>query len=350
MKSFEPYKLLRPHLRSLKPYSSARNEFEGQARIHLDANENPYPETLNRYPDPLQKILKHKISSIKNVASNRIFLGNGSDEPIDLLIRAFCEPGVDKIITPVPTYGMYRVAAGINHVQIKEILLKESFDIDPDQILKAVDNQTKIIFLCSPNNPTGNCFSREAMLSIVRQFDGLVVVDEAYIDFSSQPGLLTEIDSYSNLVVLQTLSKAWGLAGLRLGMCFANPEIIEILNRIKPPYNISEVSQRAALEALSKHSAYQHTGTIIRDRNNLTKDLSKLSIVEKVFPSDTNFLLVRIKSAEACYRFLQDNGIIVRNRIHEPLCAGCLRITIGTPAENEKLLQTLAEFNPQIEA
>jgi histidinol-phosphate aminotransferase len=346
MKTFDFNNIIRPHLKQVKPYRSARNDFEGTGYIQLDANENPYPEFLNRYPDPIQKKLKQKIAEQRNCKTENIFIGNGSDEAIDLLIRACCEPGRDNIIIPTPTYGMYRVSAEINNIKIKEVLLDEAFNLDTAGLLDAVDAQSKIIFLCSPNNPTGNCFERESILEVIRRFNGLVVVDEAYIDFSTDTSLLSEIKSYANLIILQTLSKAAGLAGVRLGICFGAVQIIELLNRIKPPYNISILNQEAGLNALEKNEAESQVAQIIKERNNLTETLRKIKYVEKVFPSEANFLLVKVRNATYCYEFLKENGIIVRDRSHEPLCADCLRITIGTTQENQKLFEALKYFNP----
>jgi histidinol-phosphate aminotransferase len=346
MKTFDFNNIIRPHLKQVKPYRSARNDFEGTGYIQLDANENPYPEFLNRYPDPIQKKLKQKIAEQRNCKTENIFIGNGSDEAIDLLIRACCEPGRDNIIIPTPTYGMYRVSAEINNIKIKEVLLDEAFNLDTAGLLDAVDAQSKIIFLCSPNNPTGNCFERESILEVIRRFNGMVVVDEAYIDFSTDTSLLSEIKSYANLIILQTLSKAAGLAGVRLGICFGAVQIIELLNRIKPPYNISILNQEAGLNALEKNEAESQVAQIIKERNNLTETLRKIKYVEKVFPSEANFLLVKVRNATYCYEFLKENGIIVRDRSHEPLCADCLRITIGTTQENQKLFEALKYFNP----
>jgi histidinol-phosphate aminotransferase len=346
MKTFDFNDIVRPHLKQVKPYRSARNDFEGAGYIQLDANENPYPEFLNRYPDPFQKNLKQKIGELRNCKTDNIFIGNGSDEAIDLLIRACCEPGRDNIIIPTPTYGMYRVSAEINNIKVKEVLLDEAFNLDTAGLMNATDAHSKIIFLCSPNNPTGNCFQRESIVEVIRRFNGLVVVDEAYIDFSTKASLLSEIKSYANLVILQTLSKAAGLAGARLGMCFSSIEIIEVLNRIKPPYNISILNQEAGLNALNKNEAGSQVTEIIKERDQLTEALQEIKYVEKVFASEANFLLVRIKNPTRCYEFLKANGIIVRDRSHEPLCAGCLRITIGTIQENQKLLEALKNYNP----
>jgi len=340
---FELEKLVRKNVLKLKPYSSARDEFQGTASVYLDANENPYPDSLyNRYPDPHQLKLKQRISEIKNIPVDQIFLGNGSDEPIDLLIRAFCEPGIDNVLIPQPTYGMYTVSAEINNVAIKTVRLSPDFDLDVTAILNAVDTNTKLIFLCSPNNPSGNLLSFEKMKQVIDGFSGLVIVDEAYIDFTSYPGFLPLLNQYSNLVVLQTLSKAWGLAAIRLGMCFASKDIIKVLNKIKPPYNISLLSQNAAFESLQKiEQKNAWVKEIIAQRDWMAEELSKTKAVQKVYPSDANFLLVKISNARAVYNQLVSRGIIVRDRSNVILCDDCLRITVGTPLENQTLLKEL---------
>jgi histidinol-phosphate aminotransferase len=334
--------LVRPNIRNLKPYSSARDEFRGRAEIFLDANENPYPTAYNRYPDPLQLALKERISASKGVPSPRIFLGNGSDEAIDLLIRAFCEPNRDAILVPEPTYGMYSVCADINAVQVQRVLLSSSYDLDLPVIRSATDRSTRIIFLCSPNNPSGNLLSRETVLSIVEDFDGLVVVDEAYIDFSGSESYTTQLNSYPNLVVLQTFSKAWGLAGLRLGMCFAREMIVSVLNKIKYPYNINCQTQELVLKALANESQKDRwVNEILNERAKLVATLNDLEMVRHVYPSDANFVLVRVDDASGTYRLLMDMGTIVRDRSRVVLCEDCLRITVGTPKENETLILQL---------
>ncbi len=340
---FELEKLVRKNVLKLKPYSSARDEFQGTASVYLDANENPYPASkYNRYPDPHQVKLKQQISKIKKVPVDRIFLGNGSDEPIDLLIRAFCEPGYDNVLIPHPTYGMYTVSAEINDVTIKNVKLTAEFDLDVPAVLNAIDASTKIIFLCSPNNPSGNLLSFEKIKQVLTSFKGLVVVDEAYIDFTNYPGFLPLLKESPNLVVLQTLSKAWGLAAIRLGMCFASEAIIGILNKIKPPYNISLLSQHAAEEGLQNEAQKNAWVTeIIAERNRIEKELVKIESVKKVYPSDANFLLVKIENARDVYQQLVNRGIIVRDRSTVILCDDCLRITIGTPLENQTLLKEL---------
>lgn len=340
---FELEKIVRKNILKLKPYSSARDEFQGTASVYLDANENPYPDSLfNRYPDPHQLKLKQCISEIKNIPIDQIFLGNGSDEPIDLLIRAFCEPGIDNVLIPQPTYGMYTVSAEINNVEIKTVKLTPDFDLDVTVILDAVDTNTKLIFLCSPNNPSGNLLSFEKVKQIISGFSGLVIVDEAYIDFTSYPGFLPLLKQYSNLVVLQTLSKAWGLAAIRLGMCFASKDILNVLNNIKPPYNISLLSQNAAVEGLQKvNQKNVWVKEIISQREWLANELTKIKAIIKVYPSDANFLLVKILNAREVYNQLVSRGIIVRDRSNVILCDDCLRITVGTPFENQTLLKEL---------
>lgn len=343
MKSFSVEAALRPHIRSLKPYSSARHEFTGEARIYLDANENPFKESFNRYPDPDQQELKTLISKIKNIEAKRIFTGNGSDEAIDLLIRAFCEPGVDHIITTPPTYGMYKVCAAINNVKNIEMPLSKDFSVSADEILKQVNSFTKIIFLCSPNNPTGNSIPSEVIIQILKQSGVLVVVDEAYIDFSAHKSLVT-LREYKNLIILQTLSKAYGLAGLRIGLALGAEEIISTLNRIKPPYNISSASQAEAIKLLCKNRWQEQIAVIISEREKLKYELTTLNFVKKVFPSDANFLLTQVSEPKACYQYLKANGIIVRDRSEEMHCSGCLRISIGTPDENHQLMKVLRDY------
>jgi histidinol-phosphate aminotransferase len=346
MKEDRISKLIRPHLKNIVPYSSARDDFKGKASVFLDANENPFDTGLNRYPDPHQVELKNKLSEIKGVPPERIFIGNGSDEAIDLLFRAFCEPGVDQVITLPPTYGMYKVSARINNIAVKEVLLDNFFDLDLENVLQAIDPMTKIIFLCSPNNPTGNSINRESIKILLSKFSGLVVVDEAYIDFSSQPSLNTWINDFSNLVVLQTLSKAWGMAAARIGLCFASAQVINILNQIKPPYNVSGPDQVQARSRLDDGNAMKASVNSIKQQRIWLKDeLSKiLKLVFTVYPSDANFLLVKVKDANRVYQYLRDHGIIVRNRSKEPNCDNCLRITVGTTEENQKLIQTLKSY------
>ena len=337
--------LLRKNIQNLKPYSSARDEYSGDAMVFLDANENPYNEPYNRYPDPLQKEVKQKISKLKNVPANNIFLGNGSDEPIDLLIRAFCEPGKDNIVTINPTYGMYQVAADTNDIEVTRVSLTADFELDSKQVLKAINEKTKLIFLCSPNNPSGNSLDKDAMLEIVQNFSGLVIIDEAYIDFAPGKSLLPEIGKYPNLVILQTFSKAWGMAGIRLGMAFASIEIISVLNKIKYPYNINILTQKKALELLdNKEQVDIWVKKLIDEREKMVNYLTKFHFVSKIYPSDANFLLVSMTDARGIYNYLVDSGIIVRDRSKIHLCDNSLRITIGTMEEDNVLLQALKEY------
>jgi histidinol-phosphate aminotransferase len=337
--------LVRRNIRELKPYSSARDEFSGEATVFLDANENPYPSPFNRYPDPLQKDLKQRISELKGVTTEKIFLGNGSDEAIDLIIRAFCEPAADAILITEPTYGMYAVCADVNNVGVRRVSLTDSFQLDTEAVLKSTDPSVKVIFLCSPNNPTGNLLDRHTVLTLAREFRGLVVVDEAYIDFASSESLTLSLDDNPNLIVLQTLSKAWGLAGLRVGMCFASSFIINVLNKIKYPYNISSLTQRYALEALQEDQRKEAwVREILKQRATLTAALKELPIVKHIYPSDANFVLVRMDNASSIYRQLMEQGTIVRDRSRVILCENCLRITVGTPEENETLIRQLREI------
>jgi len=334
--------LVRKNVLKLKPYSSARDDFQGAASVYLDANENPYTSKFNRYPDPHQSKLKQKISKIKNIPTSQIFLGNGSDEPIDLLIRAFCEPEIDNVLIPQPTYGMYSVSAEINNVQIKPGKLTPDFDLDVESIKAAWDDHTKIIFLCSPNNPSGNLLSFEKVKHIISEFAGLVIVDEAYIDFTNYEGFVPLLNKYPNLVILQTLSKAWGLAAIRLGMCFASEEIVSVLNKIKPPYNISLLSQEAAEAALANESLKNDwVAEILLERGKLIQQLRAVKIVKNIYPSDANFVLVKVENAKSVYSKLVTQGIILRDRSSVILCDDCLRITVGTPEENKLLLKEL---------
>ena len=342
MRSLE--ELVRPNVWRMRPYSSARNEFQGNASVFLDANENPWNEPINRYPDPLQRQVKARISQLKGVDPASIFLGNGSDEAIDLVILAFCEPKEDNIVTIAPSYGMYEVAAETNDVECRKVALDDHFDLDIPALWAAVDAHTKVIFLCSPNNPSGNSLNREAIYQLLRDFEGLVVVDEAYIDFSAQPSFLSELTQHPNLIVLQTFSKAWGAAAIRLGMAFAAPAIIDVLNKIKYPYNINLLVQNKALELMENEAEMrQEVKAILAERARMAKRLSEAPFGFEVFPSDANFLLVRVGDADQLYKALVDRGIIVRNRNRVQKCEGCLRITIGLPAENDLLLDALSE-------
>ncbi len=342
-------KLVRPNIKSLKAYSSARDEFKGDAHVFLDANENslgsPLIKWYNRYPDPLQLKVKEKISTIKKIGIDQIFLGNGSDEPIDLLFRIFCEPGIDEVIICPPTYGMYEVSANINNIHLNRVPLTRSFQLDMPSIEEAINPNTKIIWICSPNNPTGNSIDREDIEMIINNFDGIVVIDEAYINFARQKSFLPDLGDYQNLVVLQTLSKAWGLAALRMGMAFASTEIVSYLNKVKPPYNISEPVQELALKALGEVGQVNDMIKVIVElRGELEQALRNLQIVKKVYPSDANFVLTEVTAAKDIYNYLVSKGIVVRDRSNVVLCEGCLRLTVGTQKENESLIQALKTF------
>ena len=336
--------LVRPNIWNLQPYSSARSEFQGTATVFIDANENPWNPPYNRYPDPLQRTLKARIAEVKGVPEASIFTGNGSDEAIDLLLRIFCEPGVDNIVAIDPSYGMYQVAADINNVACRKVLLRTDFSLDVDALLAAADAQTKLIFLCSPNNPTGNSLDRQEMVRLLHTFEGIVVVDEAYIDFASQPSFLPELENYPNLVVLQTLSKAWGGAALRLGMAFASPAIIGLFNKVKYPYNVNLPAQREALALLNKPEQMEaQRQKVLEERERLRRAFEAAPFQYQVYPSDANFLLVEVGRANEIYAALVEKGVIVRNRNSVSLCRGCLRITVGTVDENTLLLQALEE-------
>lgn len=342
---FDINTLVRKNILTMKPYSSARDEFKGEAEVYLDANENPYQSPYNRYPDPLQWRVKEKLAELKGARPEQIFLGNGSDEAIDLLIRGFCEPNQDSILITEPTYGMYSVCADVNAVNVQQVLLTPDFDLDLEAFPKTFDATTKIIFLCSPNNPTANLLDREKILEVLKRFYGLVVIDEAYIDFAKSKSFIHELDKYPNLVVLQTFSKAWGLAGLRLGMAFASEQIIAILNKIKYPYNVNIRTQELALDALeNSHHKDAWVKEIVKERNKMMKALAKLKITQKVYPSDGNFVLVKVDDAHATYQYLLDKKIIVRDRSRVTLCYNCIRITIGTPDENDRLLKALKQY------
>lgn len=350
MSKFNLQSILRENVKNLIPYSSARDEFKGSASILLDANENsfgtPLSDAYNRYPDPLQLSLKERISKVKGVPAKNMFLGNGSDEAIDILIRAFCRPEVDNIVILPPTYGMYEVSAAINDVEVKKVNLDSDFQLNLDAISETIDKNTKIVFICSPNNPTGNSIFREDVETIMSNFNGLVVVDEAYINYSRSKSFIQELTEYSNLVVLQTFSKAWGMAGLRLGMAFASEEIIEVFNKIKPPYNVNQATQVLALEALDKvYIVNNWIRDTVKERGVLSNILEELPFVDRVFPSDANFILVKTEDANAIYNYLTSKGIVVRNRSKVELCEGCLRITIGTPEENQQLVSVLKEYS-----
>ncbi len=346
---FDLQNITRKNIKELVPYSSARDEFKGEASVYLDANENSYGsplnESYNRYPDPLQLKLKQRLAEIKGLPVQNIFLGNGSDEAIDILFRAFCNPGIDNVITVPPTYGMYEVSANINAVEVRKVKLKTDYQLDMEGIAEAIDEHTKIIFICSPNNPTGNSIDRQDIETILANFNGLVVIDEAYINYSRQKTFIRELTEYANLVILHTLSKAWGLAGLRVGMAFASEEIIEVFNKVKPPYNINDASQKLALEALQNvEQVNEWIKETVAEREKLIVELSSLPLVLKIYPSDANFILVKTIDPKGIYQFLVTQGIIVRDRSKVELCEGCLRITIGTPEENVLLIKALKKF------
>lgn len=342
-------KLVRPHILKLKAYSSARDEYSGKKGIFLDANENPLGSTsgkaYNRYPDPYQKNLKKGISKMKNIPAGNIFLGNGSDEAIDLLIRIFCNPSKDNILVMPPTFGMYEVAARINQNDIIRVSLTKDYQIDTAKVLRAITPNTKIIFICSPNNPTGNSMDKDSILKIAGEFQGILVIDEAYIDFARSESFLHNLKDFNNMVVLQTFSKAWGLAGLRLGMAFADMEIIRLMNKVKTPYNISKATQSLALKAIKKESHKDYmVQKLLAERKILRLELTDLDIVEEVYPSDANFLLVKFREADQVYRYLLENKVIVRNRSNVALCEGSLRITVGDEDENDALIAALKKY------
>ena len=338
--------LTRKNIWSLAPYSSARNEYAGrEARVFLDANENPYNQPFNRYPDPLQLELKAALSKVKGVPAENIFLGNGSDEAIDLPYRCFCEPGKDNVVAIEPTYGMYKVCADINDVEYRPVLLDEHYQFKADRLLAATDTHTKLIWLCTPNNPTGNCLKREEVIKVIEQFEGLVIVDEAYSDFSSQPTFRAVLSKYPNLIVLNTMSKAWGCAAIRLGMAFASTEIIGLFNKVKYPYNVNQLTQQQALEALKDpYEVDNWVKILLQERTRMVDAFEVLPICEKVYPTDANFFLAKMTDAPAIYNYLVDKGIIVRNRHRVQLCQNCLRITIGTKTENSELIAALRQY------
>ncbi len=338
--------LVRPNILKMKAYSSARDEFKGAASVFLDANENPFPnDGLNRYPDPLALAVKNEIAKIKGVLAENIFLGNGSDEAIDVLVRIFCEPRVDNIITLPPTYGMYQVSADTADVAVRTVNLTADFQPKIEEILRGADEHSKILFLCSPNNPTANNIESSKILNLLNSFKGIVVVDEAYIDFSTQQSCIDWIGTFPNLVVMQTFSKAWGMAGIRLGMAFGSKEVIDLMNKVKPPYNVNELTQRAALDLLKNKAAKKDANVkqILAEREKMATILRGYDFIEKVYPSDANFLLVKIPRPNEMYQWLLAHGIVVRNRNNVVLCEGCLRLTVGTPEENEALLRAFKE-------
>tara|TARA_R110002073_G_scaffold128999_4_gene275183 strand:- start:4090 stop:5124 length:1035 start_codon:yes stop_codon:yes gene_type:complete len=336
--------LVRENIKSMQAYSSARDEFKDASSemVFIDANESPFETGLNRYPDPQQNFVKDELSKIKGVSKEKILLGNGSDEVLDLIFRVFCEPKLDTVIALPPTYGMYKVLANTNDVALINIPLLENFQPNVDEILETQNNHTKILFLCSPNNPTANSFDSKRIEKLINEFVGIVVIDEAYIDFSTEESWISRLNEFPNLIITQTLSKAYGLAGIRLGICYASKEITSILNKIKPPYNVNQLTQEAALKRLkNQDKVNQEIQEIISQRNQLIKDLKELVFVEKIYPSDANFLLVKVDDANKRYEQLIKEGIVVRNRSNQVLCANCLRFTVGTTKENKKLINTL---------
>lgn len=346
--SFDINNLIRENVKNMKPYSSARDEFEDfdtAEMIFLDANENPFENGVNRYPDPQQINVKAVLAKQKFVKSNQILLGNGSDEVLDLLFRAFCEPKIDNVITLPPTYGMYGVLANLNAVENREVFLTEDFQPEIEKIMEAVDVNTKMIFLCSPNNPTGNSFSDESVAYLLQNFKGLVVIDEAYIDFSKKDSWINELDEYPNLIITQTLSKAYGLAGIRLGVCYGSATVISVLNKIKPPYNVNELTQKRALERLdNKDKIKSEIESIIEQREKLLQVLLDIKFVQKIYPTEANFILVKVDDANKRYAELIAKGIVIRNRTTQALCENTLRLTVGTEQENKKLIEVLKQL------
>ena len=339
-------KLVRPNISKLTPYSSARNEFTGSASIFLDANENPYNEPFNRYPDPLQREVKKRLAAIKGVKPENIFLGVGSDEGIDLAYRIFCRPDIDNVVAIAPSYGMYEVCADINDIEYRRVSLDDNFNFDPDTLLAATDENTKLLWICSPNNPTGNAYPIDMILKTAQAFSGIVMVDEAYIDFSSKGSMIAYLDQCPNVIVLQTFSKAWGRAGLRLGVAYASPEIIDYYNKVKYPYNINALTQEKAIEALENVAKVKAwVDELLDNRSLLAEALEKMSCVKHIYPSDANFLLIRVDDPDCLYNFLCKQGIIVRNRNRVEKCAGCLRITIGTKNENAQLINAINDYD-----
>ncbi|MEY8779723.1 histidinol-phosphate transaminase [Allomuricauda sp. XS_ASV26] len=348
MKGFDLNTLVRESVQKLQPYSSARDEYvsDGSEMLFLDANENPFDNGVNRYPDPYQRSLKLLLAEQKGVSESQILLGNGSDEVLDLIYRAFCEPNQDNIISLPPTYGMYKVLSGINAVENKEVFLTDDFEPNVEEILGVVDAKSKLLFICSPNNPTGNSFKKERIKQLLASFSGLVVIDEAYIDFSKDESWLSQLNNYPNLIVTQTLSKAYGLAGIRLGICYASEEIIKVLNKIKPPYNVNQLTQQRALErVLNQDLVNKEILQILQERNQLITALNNLEFVEKIYPTDANFVLAKVDNANKRYQQLLEKQVVVRNRSTQPLCENTLRFTVGTPEENKKLIATLKELN-----
>ncbi len=348
MNTFNINSLIRENIKTLKPYSSARDEYKasGTDMVFLDANENPYENGVNRYPDPKQKDVKAALAEVKNCNPANMVLGNGSDEILDLIFRAFCEPKQDNIITLPPTYGMYNVLAGVNDIAIREVFLTKSFQPNVDKILSVADENSKILFLCSPNNPTGNSFTNKAVEKLLKEFNGIIVIDEAYIDFSSHESWLNRLEEFPNLVITQTLSKAYGMAGIRLGICYASFTIVDVLNRIKPPYNVNLLTQMHALDRiLDEKSVQLEIKKIQENKTQLANALENVSFITKIYPSDANFILVQVDNADLRYQQLIDKGIVIRNRTTQPLCENCLRFTVGTAVENQRLIAVLSEIS-----
>lgn len=349
MRNFNLDSLVRENIKDLQPYSSARNEFKGDASVFLDANENSYgsplDEDFNRYPDPLQWQLKIGLSKIKGIPPQNIFIGNGSDEVIDLAYRIFCEPAKDNVIICPPTYGMYKVCGNINNVEVKEVNLTKDFQLDVDGILQAVNENTKLLFICSPNNPTGNNMNRIDIEMLLNNFPGIVIIDEAYINYSRQKTFLQELTEYENLLVMQTLSKAWGLAALRLGLAFASENIIELFNKVKPPYNINKASQELGIMALANiEEVNKNIKNTVGEKDALIKQFTQFYFIQNIYPTDANFILIKTDDADSLYKFLADQKIIVRNRSKEVLCENCIRVTVGTHQENEILIEALKKY------
>ena len=343
-KIFNIQNLVRANVQKLKPYSSARDEYKanGTDMVFLDANENPFENGVNRYPDPQQRDLKLALAKLKNLKPEQVLLGNGSDEVLDLIFRAFCEPQIDNILTLPPTYGMYNVLAGINNVENKEVLLTVDYELDIKSILNEVTETTKLIFICNPNNPTGNAFDARSIKTLIENFNGIVVIDEAYIDFSSYESWINFLDIYPNIIITQTLSKAYGMAGVRLGVCYASAEIISVLNKIKPPYNVNELTQQKALErVLAVDEVFNEVETIITEREKMISNLEQIGFIKTVYTTDANFVLVKVDDATKRYNQLLERGIVIRNRTNQPLCENTLRFTVGTKQENKKLIEVL---------
>lgn len=348
MKKINPLDFVRPNILALEPYSTARDEFKGgDISVWLDANENPYPSGLNRYPDPHQKKLKTAIAALKGVSEEQIFIGGaGSDEAIDLVYRIFCRPGVDNVISISPTYGVYEVSAEINDVELRKVLLGDGYSLPVEGLLAAADTNSKVIWICSPNNPTGNAFAPEEILRVVEGFDGMVVVDEAYVDFSPYPSMLDSLAAHPNLIVMQTFSKAWGMASLRMGLAFACPEIAELFARVKYPYNVNGPTQEELLRRIESSNPAGQVAEIVSERGKLAEALAGMPLVKQVYPSDSNFLLAKVENPDGMYDYLIANGVIVRNRNRVKGCEGCLRITVGVPAENERVISLLRDYRP----